>query len=243
MLRIEYKDDSQTIEMRFRVLPILVPVLLFVAPSIRAATPATAQSAATTTTAPAGDPSTPLGALHLLAQALSAGDRAAILARLLAESEPEKHLAGATADLAEATAALRRAGVAAFGESSAAPLGADLSASPEALKRIDAARVDQEGDRATVRPAETDGPPIVLVKRDGVWRVPVSELLKDVESADVQKSIDAMNAQSKAMKALTADISAGKFKSALEARQELDRRIVQSALPRTSDPDADRKPR
>src|SRR3954468_11282650 len=98
-----------------------------------------------------GDPSTPRGALHLLAEALSAGDRPAILARLYAESEPKKQLAAATADLANATAVLRRAGVGAFGESAAASLGADLDASADSIKRIEAARVDMEGDKATVR--------------------------------------------------------------------------------------------
>ena len=162
----------------------------------------------------------------MLAQALAAGDRAGVLDRLFTNSPQEKQLADATADLAEATAQLRKAAVAAFGESGAGPLGADLSASPEALKRIDAARVELDGDKATVRPGESDGPPVVLVRRDGVWRVPVGELSKDVESADVQRSIDAMNEQAKQMKAMAGEVEGKKYKSAVAAREELDKRIM-----------------
>jgi hypothetical protein len=194
-----------------------------------AITPATSTAA---TTQPADhDASTPRGALRMLAQALAAGDRAGILDRLFTNSPQEKQLADATAELAEATALLRKAAVDAFGESAAGPLGADLSASPEALKRIDAARVEMDGgDKATVRPGESDGPPLVLLKRDGVWRVPVGELSKDVESADVQRSIDAMNEQAKQMKAMAGEVEGKKYKSAVAAREELDKRILQGVV-------------
>jgi hypothetical protein len=189
-----------------------------------AITPATSTAA---TTQPADhDASTPRGALRMLAQALAAGDRAGVLDRLFTNSPQEKQLAEATAELAEATALLRKAAVAAFGESAAGPLGADLSASPDALKRIDAARVELDGDKATVRPGESDGPPVALVRRDGVWRVPVGELSKDVESADVQRSIDAMNEQAKQMKAMATEVEGKKYKSAVAAREELDKRIL-----------------
>jgi hypothetical protein len=199
----------------------------------------------TTTTAPiAADPSSPKGALHALAEALAAGDRQAILDRLFAEADQDKRLAGATADLAEATAALRRAAIKTFGEAAAAPLGGDLTASPQALKRIDAARVETgaAADKAIVRPADSDGPPLILVQREGTWKIPVAELSKDVESADVQKSIDAMNAQTKQMKAIAADITAGKFKTAVDARQELDQRILKVSMPKGKTGDADQKP-
>jgi hypothetical protein len=116
-----------------------------------------------------------------------------------------------------------------------------LSASPAALKRIDASRVDIQGEKATVRPSDAEGPPLVLVKRGGVWCIPVAELSRDVEQADIQRSIDAMIEQSKQMKALASEVSAGKFKSAVDARQELDRRILQSAMPKGADEKRDRK--
>jgi len=202
-----------------------------------------AAAPATTTTSPTqADASTPKGVLHLLAVALASGDRQAILDCLQADTEQDKQLAGATADLAAATAALRRTAVQTFGDSAATPLGADLTASPEALKRIDAAHVEMDHDKATVRPSDSDGPPLILIEHDGAWKLPVAELSKDVESADVQKSIDAMNEQTRQMKAIAADIGAGKFKSAVDARQELDQRILKASMPKGKTGDADRKP-
>ena len=64
-----------------------------------------------------------------------------------------------------------------------------------------------------------------------MWRVPVSELSKDVEPADVERNVAAMADQARLMRQLAAEVAAGKYKTAAEARQALDRRILQSALP------------
>ena len=198
-----------------------------------AQTSTSAPNAATrpaTTVAP--DPSTPKGALKALAQALDVGDRKAVLDLLSAQSPIEQKIAAATADLAAAAAGLRQASAKAFGEEAARPLGVELGATPEALERIDAAKVQLDGDaRATVRTDNAEGPPMVLARVGGVWRVPVSELSKDVEPADVERNVAAMADQARLMRQLAAEVAAGKYKTAAEARQALDRRILQSALP------------
>ncbi|MEO6434575.1 MAG: hypothetical protein ABIP55_02290 [Tepidisphaeraceae bacterium] len=196
----------------------------------RAATQATTTQAATTQSVPA-DPSTPRGALKRLAQALDAGERAVVLDLLSAESDAQRKWATATADLAEATAALRRSAVAGFGPQGSRGLAVDAAASPEALARIDGAEVAITGDSATVRPAQDEGPPIVLVRRDGRWRVPVSEFSRDVEAVDLDRAIAALADETRLLRELATEVSAGKYKTAADARQALDRRILQSAMP------------
>src|SRR5437773_8968015 len=106
------------------------------------------------TTAPA-DPSTPKGALKALAQALDAGDRKALLDLLCAQSPADQKIADATANLAEASARLRKVAGKTFGEEAARPLGVEPGATPEAIARIDAAKVQLDGERATVRPEDS----------------------------------------------------------------------------------------
>jgi hypothetical protein len=191
---------------------------------------ATRPATAPVTTAPV-DPTTPKGALKSLAQALDAGDRSAVLNLLSASSPQEQKIADATADLAVATAALRRAAIKSFGEQASRALGVDLGATPEAMARIDAARVELDGDKATVRTAEAEGPPMVLVRRDGAWRLQVALLIKDVEAADIERSLHDVADQTRLLRELTAEVIAGKFKTAAEARETLDKRILKSAMP------------
>ena len=74
---------------------------------------------------------------------------------------------------------------------------------------------------------------MVLARVNGAWKIPVAELSKDVEAADVERNVAALLDQAKLMRELAEEVAAGKYKTAAEARQALDRRIVQSALPAT----------
>src|SRR4051794_38697287 len=76
------------------------------------------------TTAPS-DSSTPRGALRMFTIALDAGDHDGILALLDAQTDQEKKLANATADLAAASAELKNAAVQKFGAEKSQALGAD----------------------------------------------------------------------------------------------------------------------
>ena len=191
-------------------------------PAVVTTVPATTQAA---------DPSTPRGALHALARALDAGDRQIILELLWSDSDAQRRWASATADLAEATAALRRSAMQGFGAEASRPLGVDLAATPEAVARIEAAEVAITGDRAIVRTAGEEGPPLVLARRDGTWRVPVAEFLKDVESPDLERAVTLLSEETRLLRELADEVAAGKYKTATDARQALDQRILQSAQP------------
>ena len=212
---------------------VLVAVVLFnvavVGTDVTAQTrPATAPA---TTQVDAAEPSTPKGSLKALAQALDAGDRAKVLELLAADTEAERNWARATAELAEATAALRRSASDAFGVEASRPLGVDRAATGDALARIDAATVTLTGDRANVRAASEEGPPLVLIRRDRTWLVPVSEFSKDVETADLDRASRALADETRLLRELAVEVSTGKYKTATDARQALDRRIMQSAMP------------
>lgn len=196
------------------------------------AKPTTRSAAATAPTSAPVDQSTPRGALKLLARALEAGDRTVLLDLLHADSPGERKVAEATAGLAEATAELRRASVKAFGEQASRPLGVDAAAVPEAMARVDASVEKIEGDKATVTSPADPADSLVLVQRgDAKWRVPMSQISGAVDPADLDQNLRDSAEQTRLLKALAREVAAGKFKTAIEARQELDKRIIQSAMP------------
>jgi hypothetical protein len=196
----------------------------------RPGTSASTHSAAQPTTA-AIDPTTPKGALKMLARALDAGARATVLKLLWADSDQERRVASATADLAHATARLRAAAIRTFGAKSSRALGVDPGATPQAMARIDSATVETEDDHATVSSPHQEGPPMKLLRKDGTWHVPVAELSKDVEPADIERNLKDVASQTRLMEALTSEVLAGKFKTATDAREALDERILHSTMP------------
>jgi hypothetical protein len=186
------------------------------------------------TTAPTSvpaDPSTPKGALKALTLALDAGDREKILSLLRAETDSEKKVAAAWANLAEASALLRRAATNAFGAQASRPLSVDPGASAEGLARIDAATVAITGDKASLATPQAEGPPMVLVKHNSGWRVPVTEFSKDIEPSALEQNLRDVSEQSRLMKEVAAEVAAGKYPTALDARKALDQRILHSAMP------------
>jgi hypothetical protein len=208
-----------------------IPAAAAETPAPPTSKPALTTTATAPTTAPI-DPATPKGALKSLALALEAGDRQAVLDLLQAESPAEQKIAAATADLSEATAALRQSATKAFGAQAARPLGVDASATPQAMARIDSSTVALDGAKATITSAQRDEPPLLLVQREGRWRVPVSEISREVDPAALEQNLKDAAEQVRLLKEIAGEVSAGKFKTAVEARQELDKRIMQSAMPK-----------
>jgi hypothetical protein len=189
---------------------------------------------ATAPTSAPVDPSTPKGALKTLTRALEAGDRKTLLEMFAAESPAEQKIAEATAALAEATAELRRASVKAFGEQASRPLGVDGHGVDEAFARVDASTETIDGDKATVSSPEQQGDSLQLVRKDAKWRVPMSQIAGPAKGAELDQQLRDSAEQAKLLKELAGDVTAGKFKSAVEARQELDRRIMKLAMPSTA---------
>ena len=195
------------------------------APTLPSSSPATTQDAVT-------DPANPREALKSLARALDHGDRERVLELLWADTDAQRRWAGATADLAEASAVLRRAAVAGFGQQASRPLGVDTAATPEAIDRIERARVVIAGDRATVQPGEEGAAHLTLLRRGDRWRIPVAEFARDSELAEVDRAVDALTAEARLFREMAAEISAGKYATAANARPVLDQRIVKVVMPR-----------
>ena len=208
----------------------VAPARALAAPHAPTAPPTTARTASAPTSAPV-DQTTPKGALKLLARALEAGDRKTLLDLLHADSPSERKIAEATAGLAEATAELRRASLKTFGETASRPLGVDLAAVGEAMARVDASTETIDGDKATVTSPVDPADTLMLVQRDRKWRIPMAQISGAVNADDLDKNLHDSSEQAKLLKALAVEVSAGKFKTAIEARQALDKRIIQSAMP------------
>jgi hypothetical protein len=167
----------------------------------------------------------------MLARALEAGDRTTLLELLHADNASERKIAEATAGLAEATAELRRVSVKAFGETASRPLGVDGAAVADAMARVDASVEQIDGNKATVTSALDPTDSMLLVQRDAKWRVPMAQISGAVNAADLDKNLHDTTEQVKLLKALAGEVAAGKFKTAMDARQELDKRIIESAMP------------
>jgi hypothetical protein len=177
------------------------------------------------------DQSTPKGALKMLARALESGDRTILLELLHADTPNERKIAEVTAGLAEATAELRRAAVKAYGEEASRPLGVDKAAVGDAMARVEASTETLDGDKATVTSPTDPSDSLLLVQRDAKWRVPMAQISGAVNAADLDKNLRDSAEQVKLLKGLAGEVAAGKFKTAIEARQELDKRIIESAMP------------
>jgi hypothetical protein len=202
-----------------------------------APTPATPASRPVTASAPTSAPvdsSTPKGTLKMLTKALDAGDRKVLLELFAAETPAEQKVADATASLAEATAVLRRASAKAFGEAASKPLGVSSDAVAEAFARVDASTETIEGTRATVSSPEDRGESLVLVLKDAKWRVPMSQIAGPAQGAELEQNLKDSAEQAKVFNAIADEVAAGKFKTAIDARQELDRRIMKLAMPATA---------
>src|SRR5688572_1192080 len=204
------------------------------------ATAATVAATAPTTTAPATAPattnaahdlSTPKGAVRSLATAMQSGDRDALLAVLHATSPTETRLANVMAELAEAMASLSRNAVTAYGEEGARPVTGDANDAADALARLDAALVKEQGDSATVGATEGDAG-VSLVRVDGKWKFPVAALIKNADEAAVAQRLSDVEAQVGLFTEAAAEVKQGKYKTGDEVRQALDQRILQMVMQR-----------
>ena len=156
-----------------------------------------AVAAAQTTTAPA-DLSTPKAALKTLSAALQAGDRDKILATLHATNPAEHAVARVTADSQSPT-----------------PPSARPPSKPSA--RASRPLLPQADQSLNPSVPEPDSPLGQLVHVDGQWKVPVSNLTKDIQG-DLDKNIHDVAEQADIIRKVTAEVLAGKYKTAIDAR-------------------------
>ena len=214
-----------------------------------AATLATAQTAPPTgapgappatapTTSPAvnipTDQSTPRSALRVLADAMAAGDPKAILGVFHATNPQEQKMAQAMVDVAASYATLQKDAVAAFGADNAKILTGDTAAiQAQGLARLATATEKVDGDKATVVVGDgTQEPPVSLVKHEGKWKWPVSEMAKGIDPAQIEQGIADAAAQAKLYNEAAEEVRAGKYKTAKEVRDAMEQRVMQMALAR-----------
>ena len=203
-----------------------------------AGAPSAAPAASAPATAPAvnipTDQSTPRSALRVLADAMAVGDAKAILGVFYASSPQEQKMAQAMVDVAAAYAGLQKDAVAAFGADNAKVLTGDTAAiQAQGLARLATAAEKIEGDKATVIVGDgTEEPPVSLVKHEGKWKWPVSEMAKGIDAAQIEQGIADATAQAKLYAEAAEEVRGGKYKTAKEVREAMEQRVMQMALAR-----------
>jgi hypothetical protein len=139
------------------------------------------------------------------------------------------------ADLAEAMASLSRSAVTAFGEEGARAITGEANDAADALARLDAATVKQEGDSAIVGAVPGD-PGVALVRIDGKWKFPVAAMILGVDEAAVSQRLADVESQITVFTEAAAEVKQGKYKTGDEVRQALDQRILQMVMQRPKAP-------
>ena len=181
-------------------------------------------------------------ALKTLAKGLADGNAEQIRHVIHADNPTERKMVDAMADMAVQIAQLYKASAKAFGEEQAKALTGDVAAE---MGRIDRADVAIDGDNATVlyKPEATASkdpadagtveasPPMQLKKIEGRWQVPVSSLSKDTTPEEIEQRLSDLEAQSKVIADLTAEVTAGKYKSADKAAEAWQAKVMQALTP------------
>ncbi|MCS7033755.1 MAG: hypothetical protein NZ561_07140 [Phycisphaerae bacterium] len=177
------------------------------------------------------DQSTPRGALKVMTQALEDGNAELARRVLLIESDEQERWAEAMLSLASAGAEVKRVSVARFGEEGAQAIVGDTAmAIAMAMGAIDRSTEELDGERAIVRSADSQEAPVELVRRDGLWRLPMKAIIGDADPEVLRETAQRMVRQVTAMRSFTADVSADKFASPGDAAQALQLRMVQAVF-------------
>jgi hypothetical protein len=183
------------------------------------------------------DPSTPKGALKLLAAALRDGDAERIRQVMYATNPSEVRMVAAMADMAKAMAELQKAAVKAFGEEGAKEIVGDSRATDaEGRARIDAADVRLQGDTATVVVSEGQDAPVVLKRVAGQWKVPMAELSKNADPGALDERLTELAEQRKLVQQLTQEIGERQFGTPAQAKDAWQSRAMQAVTRRPAVP-------
>jgi hypothetical protein len=173
------------------------------------------------------DLSTPKGAAKAFAVALQNGDAEG--AKKASTGGDPKIIEG-MANAASSMKKLRDAAVAKFGDEGKT-FGGRKNADLDLAKNVDDATFKEEGDTATMTPKE--GSPLKLKKVSGEWKVDVSEMAAGPMATMGAAMFDSM---AKAAKTTGDEISAGKYKTAAEAKQAFDSNMMGSMMPKSPAP-------
>jgi hypothetical protein len=183
---------------------------------------------ATTQAAIPADQSTPRGALHSLAAAMDAGDGDKIRSVLIASNPQERKMVDTLVAYHGALAKFGKTAVDVYGAEEARKLTGDTAAAAAAgLQALQAMPETITGDTAIV--GDQKETQIQLTRADGKWRVPVGLLARDVEQEKIEKVIQDMQVRSRVITEATAEMQSGQFKSAEDASQALQLKMMKAA--------------
>ena len=168
----------------------------------------------------AADLSTPMEAAKSFGAAMQNGDAAAVKDASI-NVKPE--LVDGMCDMMKSSKALHDAAVAKFGQDGE---GFGSSAKADINAQLKDAKVDENGDTATITPI--NGKPVTLQKTGGEWKLDFSKMPGMDAAAAMLPMIGKMSA---ANKDVADDITAGKYATAPEAKKALNQRMMALMMP------------
>ncbi len=195
--------------------------------------PTTTPTTTTAPTQPAPVPSTPKETLRSLNIALRDGDTATVQAIFLTRDESGARLIAAMADYSAALVGLHKAAESAYGPEGAKVVTGDINAqSADGLAALDKAEVKIDGDTALVKLAGATDPPVMLVRVDGRWKVPLSQLLDGADKSVELQRYRVLTMQAGLARKTAEEVSAGKFREGAIKAAELASRLLEPMAPR-----------
>jgi hypothetical protein len=165
------------------------------------------------------DLSTPKKAASTFAKGIEANDQKAVRAASTG-GEEDYALFEILAGVVTANADLQKAATEKFG----AEEGKKIGQPQESLTaKVDASQEKIEGDNATLSDGEGDKEPMKLKKTPDGWKIDLAQIPNREQIAQAKPLVAAMT---KAMKDMTTEIRAGKYKTADEAQQAMGAKML-----------------
>jgi hypothetical protein len=164
--------------------------------------------------------------------AIQAGDPEGIKRVIHATNQTETQMVEAMAHRVSAENNFRQAAIKAFGADAAKELLGDPASTEESMASLDAANETVQGDTAYVDAGRTE--PTKLSKVNGQWRLPASELAKEMDPTKVQQSIDDNHFAASLLERFAGDVSSGKYKTVQEAGESIQLQMRAAVVQRNS---------
>lgn len=165
----------------------------------------------------AGD--SPKAALQAQDAAAMAGKTDQDMSFYQAQSEQQKSLARAAAELDVAIAKIRKAVEQKFGKELAASVA--HAAGTVDLHDIEVATEKIEGDKATLEWSRGDLPSLHMVKADGKWKISLTEMLSGVDPGQVDQMIKSVRQLTASLDKLDQLVEQDKFRSGQGVRDRV----------------------
>jgi hypothetical protein len=171
------------------------------------------------------DTSTPKATVKTFADALNRGDAAAVKAVTI---NVDPKFIDIMTSLVSSNKALENAAVAKFGADGNG-LAEDSKILGNIDKSLDTAEIKEEGDTATVKTKDSPEP-LTLKKVDGQWKIDFAQAKHVPTKEEITQMEPMFNAMLDVNKQLVSDISAGKYKTAGEAKQAKQEKMMAAMM-------------